>query len=354
MSKLYLESSRLETSFAAYPDEMKEAAHWLAGYLIQNCNRSAEILASQTKKLGYPTHESTFTKVMRGQWNRNAEGKEVPPIISQDNFLAIVESLRKEQAISTLSGAVPYIDATSTYRRISDYITAKRSPQCVCKYGVIVGATGSGKSAAYKHYRTLNNHGAVIHIEAPFAPSVSRLVSKLAACYGVSAFLNAKSKLARIVENINDRKCVIIDNAQRLYKEAWGTSQSAFNYLQELQDDTNCTIILSITPETETILTHGMSAGYFEQFEGRSGGRDNFCYVDSYPSPEDTRIIAEAFGLKDAKKHLPYLVAIGKKPGRIRILFNTLQTAKTLADAQPLTIKHVQEALRDERALAAD
>lgn len=354
MSKLNLESVRLETLFAHYPPELREAAHWLAGYLISNCNRQAEVLAAQTKKLGFSTHESTFTKVMRGMWDRTAEGKETSPIISEDNFLEIVESLRKEQAISTLSGAVPYIDTTSTYRRISDYITTKRSPQCVCKFGVIVGATGSGKSAAYKHYKVLNNHGQVIHIEAPFTPNVGQLLNKIATCYGVSSFYNVKTKLARIAENINDRKCIIIDNAQRLYKASWGTSQTVFNYLLELQDDTDCTIVLSLTPETEDILTHGMNAGYFEQFEGRVGGRENFCAIDSHPSAEDTRIIAEAFGMKDAKKHLAYLVAIGKKPGRIRILFNTLQTAKTLADDQPLTIKHVQEALRDERTLTTD
>lgn len=350
MSKLLLESARLEAIFQMYPEPMREDALWLGGYVREKCSRSVDVLEAQVKKLGFSTTASTFLKVLRGQWNRNGDGQETAPIISIRNFQAIIEALRREDRISGLAGSVPYVE-TGTYRDIARFIDKKRAPQTICKFGVIIGPTGTGKSAAFKHYQQLNNHGLVVHVETPYVPSISKFVTKLAAAYGVSVFLSSEIKLKRLAENLNDRKTLIIDNAQRLYLPSRGSNQPCFNYLQEIQDDTGCTIILSITPEFETVLGHGMTAGYFEQFEGRAGGRQSFLVLDPYPPAEDVLQIAEAYGLRDAEKHVRYLETIVQRRGRIRILFTVLQEAKRLAEVEskPLTIGIVKEVFADEQ-----
>src|SRR6185312_3907925 len=114
---------------------------------------------------------------------------------------------------------------------------------------------------------------------------------------------------------------------------------------------------------------HEMMQGYFEQFEGRAGGRRNFLILPDYPTEEDVEAIAKAFKMtglsdrttwpvKDGQGNtikveklttLEYLGRIVHEPGRIRSLFEDLQQAKKEAEdlKQSLKIEHVK-AVRDE------
>ncbi|HSV73192.1 MAG TPA: hypothetical protein VLH79_05480, partial [Chthonomonadales bacterium] len=115
-----------------------------------------------------------------------------------------------------------------------------------------------------------------------------------------------------------------------------------------LQDDTNCTVILICVPEFELTLSRGLDKGYFEQFEGRVGGRSEFLVLPEFPPREDVEAIAEAFHLRDAERHLAELEKIARARGRVRILFNALQKATRIADGKPLTMRHVRTALNQE------
>ncbi len=93
-----------------------------------------------------------------------------------------------------------------------------------------------------------------------------------------------------------------------------------------------------------------MLQGYFEQFEGRAGGRRNFLVLPEYPPEEDVLAFAQAFKLQHADKHLPYLVKIAQEPGRVRSLLEDLQAAKVAAEGEgkALTIGQVKEARGEE------
>ncbi len=89
-----------------------------------------------------------------------------------------------------------------------------------------------------------------------------------------------------------------------------------------------------------------MIEGWFEQIEGRSGGRDRWVKLPEFAPEEDVLGIARAFGLQGPAKHAKELVAISRLPGRIRRLFEDLQEGKIIASAEqaPFTIEHVREA----------
>jgi len=177
---------------------------------------------------------------------------------------------------------------------------------------------------------------------------MSKFVTDLAKCYGVSVWASSQAKRARITENVNETKCIFVDNIQRLYKPNAGWNQPIFNYLQKLQDDTNCTIILMCVPEFELTLRSGRESGYFEQFEGRCGGKDEFLVFPEWTPREDIIRIAAAFKLVDPERHIGLLEKLSRERGRIRVLFNVLQKAKRRAEresSRQLRIGHIRAVL---------
>jgi len=174
---------------------------------------------------------------------------------------------------------------------------------------------------------------------------------KLAACYhakGSDVRHRATNRELAIRENVNNTRCIIIDNAQRLYDERRGSVQPCFNYLLELQDDTRCTIILSFTEEfLKEDLTAGAAKDYFEQFIGRMGGLDNVLRLPEWTTAADLRVIARAFGLESGKGAMEYLHKWSRTRGRVRIVFDKLQIAQEFAKAdgrQRITLADLAEA----------
>jgi len=340
---LQLETHKLQALFAPYPEDIREECLWLGAFLRERCSRNITALAALAAKRGFEIHETTLSRILRGKLY-NDDGQ---PLLKLGKLHQIITALRQEDQLAQLAGKVPFIE-TPTWEEFRDYVDFKRAPETVCKFGLIIGPTGSQKSACGKHYAALNNHGVVTHLESPEMPTMGRFVTKLAVKYGVSEFHNIEKKRERITECVSDRSCVIVDNIQRMYKERQGWAQPVFNFLQQLQDDTNCTIILICVPEFELTLSRGLDKGYFEQFEGRVGGRSEFLVLPEHPPKDDVLAVAEAFKLRDADKHLEELTAIARRRGRIRILFNALQKGGRLANGRPLTMKHVRAALNQE------
>lgn len=337
---LQLETHKLQTLFAGYPDDVRDECLWLGAFLREHCSRNITALAAIAQKRGFDVHETTLSRVLRGKLFSD-DGS---PLIKLGKLKQLVAALRQEDQLAQLAGKVPFIE-TPTWESIRDYIDFKRAPETVCKFGLIIGATGAQKSACAKHYAALNNHGVVVHMESPEMATMGRFVTKLAVKYGVSEFHNIEKKRERVTECVTDRSCIIVDNIQRMYKEKQGWSQPVFNFLQQLQDDTNCTVILICVPEFELTLSRGLDKGYFEQFEGRVGGKSEFLVLPEYPERDDVQAVAEAFRLRDVEKHLEELEKIARSRGRIRILFNSLQKAARIANGKPLSMRHVRTAL---------
>ena len=335
-----LDTEWIELMVENYPEALREPVIWLASYMRDECGRSLDVLSGRAHKLDIELDKTTWSKILRGRWNLDADGNALTtPIVSQTKLARGISALRQDARLRAQGGKVPFIP-TSVTRAIWDYADTKRAPDRVNKFGVIVGETGSSKSAALLEYVTRNPQGVVVHVEGPENGSLSELIAHLALRYGVGLTSNKQWKRTKLFTVVNDRRCIIVDNAQDLYQDRRGQNQQAFAFLRRLQDEKNCTILLSLTPTGERTLFEQFLKGYFEQFEGRVGGRRNFLRLPDYPPEEDVLLIAQAFGLREAERHLEYLVKIAHERGRIRALFEDLQSAKVAAERmkQPLTI----------------
>lgn len=346
-----LETGRIEMIAETYPEEMREAYIWLCGYVSQDCNRNTDVLEIKAKELGFQTTASTFDKILRGRYNTDSHSRPVAPVMSLKSFIHVVSKLREQAKRSAMAGKVPFVK-TSTAQEIYDYIDIRRAPDRVNKFGFIVGPTGSQKTATYRHYCMENNHGACVWMESPAKPSITDFIIKLSDAYGSGRNTSGQRRKAIIRDAVTATRTIIVDNIQRLYRPKEGGNQEIFNYLQGMQDETGCTVILSATPDFKHTFMAGFDKGYFEQFVGRCGGRNEFLELPLWTPIADIEMIAESFGLKDAAKHLNYLDATAREDGRVRILFGDLQKAKKRAELrkESLTINHIRAVRGEDEA----
>jgi DNA transposition AAA+ family ATPase len=295
--------------------------------------------------MGIQHDKTLWSRILRGRWNIDSRNIAMAnPILAIEKLIDYVDRLREAAREEEMRGRIPFVMTTEA-KRIFDYIDLKRARDRVNRFGIIVGATGCQKTATYRAYRLLRNHGSTWWFEAPANGAVGEFLNRLAGCSGLSVQTSSDKKRAHLLESIKAEKCIIVDNCQDLFRPEWGSRQPAFSFLRQLQDETECAMILSITPPFEDMLKDQALAGYFEQFEGRSGGRKNWLRLEAYPPEDDVLAIAKSFGLKDARAALKRLVAVSRQPGRIRRLFEDLQNAKLLANAggEALSIDHLNE-----------
>jgi len=273
-----------EMACAHYPDRAKPAAAYIFQFLHKRCNGSPALVANILKKLDadrYQNKENYIYQVTSGRYFRQASGEK-----AIDAVVEIADSLRKYDVNAEQAGKVSFNEKLSVWREVRDYIDRKRARDCVCKFGAIEGATGTGKTAATKHHQILNNHLTTVRFEAPSHPSLSRFISKLGACYNVSGSKSTNEKIIQVEANVNDTRCIIIENVQKLYNPKHGHNQAIFSYLQELQDDTDCTIMMTWTPVFRKQLINGPDARYFEQFVSRVGGIEDVLQLGSQTAEE--------------------------------------------------------------------
>jgi len=342
---VHFDAETIEKESLSLPEAMRESYIWLKNYTRDECNRDVELLTRAFKEVGVDHDRGTWVKVFKGRWKRNAGGEEIPsPIISQEKFLQAVSALRDNVRVESLRGKVPFIQ-TKIWKQVKAYYDMRRRPEWINGFGMIIGPTGMMKTACQKEYCRLNNHGTCVWMEAPENGSLKEFITVLAGRYGVSSNRSHEEKRNKIFSTANHKKSIFLDNAQALYREKKGTDQVVFNLLRRLNDETGVKIFLSITEEFERTLMNNMLLGYFEQFEGRSGGRKSWLRLPAQVPEEDVLAIAQKMGLLKAEKHLQALVGISQMEGRVRTLFEVLQTAKynAEADQQKFTFEYVLE-----------
>lgn len=321
-----------ERGIAHYPDAIRERVRWLQGYLLDQHSGSALSLRTIALKAGWEKSEEYFYNLLGGYYFKSATTMWKEGGKGWSEFLEIHEAVRRYADQAARQGRLPFVE-TPTSRCVADFITARRSLNAVCKIGGITGPTGGQKTAALKHYALHNNHGTVIRIEAPACARVPVLQRKIADRYKIppSRLITNASREAALREQINESRCIIIDNAQRLYVPGKGSDQPAFNWLLEIQEDSECALILSFTTDFTDVLQAGRAKGYFEQFIGRMGGAQDILRLPDYTPASDLRVIARSFGLQDGKTAMDYLHRWSREDGRIRIVFSRLQRAKEFA-----------------------
>lgn len=337
-SKIKLEQSEIAKATAHYPPELQQQVLWLAQYTRKHCG-DLDALESKVKLFGFDKTYSYFHKILFGKYftSDSAEGSE-----RVDNFQVIVDALRNDSRIAELSGKVPFIK-TGTFQTIQNYVDIRRTPDRVCKFGVIIGPTGAQKSASFKQMHREHPTG-INHIEAAEGDNMGSVLTDVSAFYGVSMWAQTSKKRAKIAKNFNSSQTIIFDNAQMVYNPK-DKKQKIFSFFRKLQDDGEGTIIFSITPADEKELFDGDHAGYFEQFEGRAGGRKRFLRLPKFTPRSDIIQIAEAFEFQDARRHAEYLEGIARSLGRVRILFESLQAGRQHAKSigKDFTIEVLKE-----------
>jgi len=137
---------------------------------------------------------------------------------------------------------------------------------------------------------------------------------------------------------MSEHRTLILDNAQKLYDKRKGFDQPCFNWLQELQDDTKCTIILLWTPVSELhrdIVTKPQL--FFNQFLGRFGGSGEILFL---PDPQETlasdvHLFAKSFDVDEDAwgERKAELVKLARGPFGLRPLLSLLQKARRRASA---------------------
>jgi hypothetical protein len=314
---LKLDIATVEKRISRYPEELREPVLWLATYTAQECGRDIDILTNRAAALGFDLDKTSWSKILRGRWNSRLVGGAggahleplTTPIVNLARLQRAIAALRKDQQLKQMAGKVPFV-----------------------------------KSASTLEYSRLNNHLTCVHQEAPAKPSYSQFIADLAAKYNGSRQASWARMINKIHESVNSKRTIILENVQRLYVEKAEANQPVFNFLQKLQDETQCTIIMTITPVFADTLTRKLANGYFEQFIGRAGGVGEFLRLPDFATEEDVLLIAKSFGLQRAESCLDYLVKISREPGLIRILFGALQKAKVAAEAEKekFTVDHIR------------
>ena len=337
--------SDFEVGTAHYPEPIRTETRWLQGFFLDHCAGNTESLRAIACKTGHDKSKEYFYNILCGYNFKGGAGDWKHGGRAWSEFLEVVSALRRhDQQIARL-GQLPFIQ-TPTYHCIANFVTAKRAVSAVCRIGGIIAPTGGQTSESFKFYRTLNNHGAVIHVEAPSNGGLFALKAKILEAYHAKKSDIKIRRDSSLREEINETRTIIIDNAQVLYLAKHGNDQPAFNWIREIYDDKRPTIILKFTEEFLGDLQRGNAKGYFEQFIGRMGGFNSLLRLPEHAPEADLRCIADAFKLR-GKGAYELLYKWSRQAGRIRIVFDRIQLAQTFAQAagrDRITLDDMQEA----------
>ncbi len=207
---------------------------------------------------------------------------------------------------------------------------------------VILGDTGTSKTASMEEWTRRNNHGRTVYVKLPENASYYRLLELVAKASGVGTAQPSDDRRARIIRHMNRRRTLILDEAGHLYSRK-RPDPRAFDFIKCLLDDTHCGLVMATTYYYWDLITTGPLHEHFEQLVGRvdftlriprgrvfKGEIDAICraYCDT-PDPLMLSQSADAAKVGD---------------GRLRSLFQTLDTAVQHAKrlGEPLAGKHMK------------
>jgi hypothetical protein len=324
------------------PKELQEPFLWLWGYMAQMCDNSRNRLAARLAQVGHPYDSSYIYKFFSGQLLNPKTGKIGDKQLR--NWIDAIQALRDAEKGPLNGRGIPPVE-TEVVRMLRDAIDAVRRPERVCRWLAISGDTGRQKSYGLGWYRSENNHGSTIMFEAPERPCPGYLAAEMSNAICKVSCKAYYERIANIRSNLNASKCLIIDNAQRLYNPNTGDRQDSFSLIQKLQDEIGFSVVFVFvrnvwsdgarTVKVDFIeeMLHGKARGFFSQFIGRIGGAENILYLPDETSDTDLVAFAAAVGMTaaDAKLCLPLLRHLDRSTGNIRVLLQNLQNAADLA-----------------------
>lgn len=332
----------------AYPQEAREATLSIRRYCHQRCDDNLNTLVEHARLKGFNHDYNYFYQLLTARYFRpDREGK------PQGSWKTVVEIWRQLQVYDRFAAQLAKVRfvETSVWHRIYEYISIKRTPFNCCRFGGIIGGTGTGKSECFRELMRREKPGTIFRVEAPAQPSLSQFVHKVGDTLGALPSWSITRKRLKIRDELSvPGRVLIVDNTQRCFAPRRGVDQPIFDFLQEIQEDTGCTIPLSWTP-VDKRFGEALGTDYFEQFIGRIGGERELLRLEDYPLDEDIELIASSFALppEDVEQLVPRLRGLVREKGRIRALFNALQSGARIAYAQktPFRAHHLTQYLGD-------
>lgn len=354
---IYWEDHYIEREMSILPADLREPYQWLKTFARDECRRDVDGLVSRAREVGVTIDKTNWTRILKGRWQLDADGNELPaPCVSLKNLLTAIAAIRNKMRVELLRGAMPFVE-TSTFHTVRRLIEKKLRKDRVNTWAVIIGPTGTQKTACYKELAARNP--LLKWTESSDNGSIKELVNRVAWKCGAgrnASYTQARAKIFESFQPLNgQRKGLILDNMQSMVRSdqkllAMGKplgTQPMYEFLRSLSEETGCAIIWSITPEDEDQIFK--ESAYMEQFEGRIGGKDSFLRLPNVPPRKDLVQIAEALGFKNAEKYGERFSQVAAMRGRIRRFFEILQEAKDAADADQntLSIEYFEDAIEE-------
>lgn len=347
--RIHMEDAAIFKRADLLPPEMREPFIWLSQFCRNTCDRNIALLTEKFKAVGVDTTKSTWVKIIKGQWNTDTMGQlRENPVMAKARFIQEITALRENTRVETMRGKQPFIP-TSVSKMIFDYINLRRPIDRINRFGIIVGETGTQKTATGLEYKRLHPHTHLF--QCPEGGSVHELAVWMGRQVGLYKQSYGERLKISLFNNVRAHTAFLLDNAQDLFQEPKrkaknDEAQELFSFVRRLQEETGCVIIFFITPEFEKQLLGGLYKKYFEQFIGRCGGEKKILRLPSPTPPLDVVKISEGFGLIDAKANQKKLIDISRQVGGVRILCDALQDGKRLAEADQakFTFSYVEDA----------
>jgi len=272
--------------------------------------------------------ESTIFRVLKGTYEGN--WKNIGAAIG--SYRKLVESrgtIQQNEFVET--------PATKAIFTGLDYALANNS------ITLIVAESGQGKSVSARAWKTLNNHGRAVLVIAPAYGGTKALLRDIAAAIGVNRNLNAVQMHESILRGFNRNRILIVDEAHRLLPGDRRTNPANLEILRDIHDRTGCALALVATARFQNELQK--SEYMFEQLIGRIGLSIRLPRktTEAHLDP-----IVRQYVTRPGKGLMETLVDVANKPGRLRMVVETLKVASRIArkKGEKLTEDHVLKALK--------
>lgn len=204
------------------------------------------------------------------------------------------------------------------------------------RISLIIGAAGSGKTTALKHYANENN--GVVYVQADVTKSSPRAALNLIVkAMGSKKCGTSSEMLDTLIDELKDtNRLIIIDEAQHL-------TERSFDTLRALNDSAGVGLVYAGTPDILNRM-YGRHEADFDQVHSRIG---YICKLNNRYSKEDIQHIFGDFNLD--KTIIKYLYNVSSKKGGLRTAINIFRLANDIAktSGEELTVQHLEYAAKN-------
>lgn len=287
------------------PDETQASLLWFHQFLIDHRLSWKEAAAS----IDYDT--TVIFKVLKGQYEGNYHN------VCQE----IAKFRKREETPLTLKGH-QFAENSITQLIFNGLSYALNNSSIT----LIVGESGQGKSVAAQAWKTRNNHGKTVMVIAPAYGGTKALLHGIGRAIGANINKNCYKLHEDILEAFNKDRILVVDEAHRLLPSEKSTKAVSLEILRDIHDRTGCGLALIATARFRDELKK--SRYMFEQLIGRVGRP---IKLPKTITPTDIQSIVEQFVPRPTAAVLELCAALAEKPGRLRIMVETLKVAAKIA-----------------------